>query len=270
MTQNGPTAAPERSFARKTLDAAGDALRFFTRLPVPAAWSAAQPNGIFDGVAAAAPLAGAVAGAVAGEALAACLALGLPPLPAAAFAVIAGVALTGALHQDGLADVADGFGGGRSRERKLQIMRDSSVGAYGASVLTLALGARIALVAALAERLGEEGALLALIAAAALSRPLALLPALLLKPARADGAGRAARPRALCVGFGCGVGALAALLLAGVGPGLAAIAAAVVTALGMTVVSRAQIGGYTGDVCGAATELAEIAALAALVASAAG
>ncbi|MBB3973794.1 adenosylcobinamide-GDP ribazoletransferase [Hansschlegelia beijingensis] len=270
MTPNGPPPPSGRSSPRRALDAAGDALRFFTRLPVPSAWSTPQPERIFDGVAAAAPLAGAVAGAVAGEALGAGLALGLPALPAAAFAVIAGVALTGALHQDALADVADGFGGGATRKRKLEIMRDSSVGAYGVSALTLALGARITLVAALAERLGEEGALLALIAAAALSRPLALLPALLLKPARADGAGRAARPRAASVAVGCGLGALAALLLAGVGAGLAAAAAAAVAALGVTALSRAQIRGYTGDVCGAATEVAEIAALVALVAAAAG
>lgn len=249
----------------RPLDALGDALRFFTRLPIPAGWGSRDPARIFDGVAAMAPVAGLVIGAASALALLTALTLGLPPIAAAAIAVAIGVALSGALHQDGLADVADGFGGGATRERKLAIMRDSGIGAYGASALTLALVARVGLVAGLAETGGLGHAALSLIAASALSRPLALLPTQLLPPARPDGAGAAARPKALSVSIGVALGALGALAF-GRFAGAAAIVIALAAAAAVSALARRQIGGYTGDVCGAAAEIAEIAALAALAA----
>lgn len=254
---------PPVPFVTTCLNASADAVRFFTRLPLPSRFGAAGPGPIFDGVAAAAPLAGVIVGAVSGATLAALLALGLPPLAASVFAIAAAVALTGALHEDALADAADGFGGGRTVEAKLAIMRDSQLGSYGASALTLGLLARVALVAALAERLGPAAAF-ALIAAAAIARPLALLPTRLLAPARADGAAFAAQPGATAVGVGCALGAVAVLALAGPLPGLLALAPAIAATLGVTALARRQIGGVTGDVCGTAAHLAEIAALAGL------
>ncbi|MFC7053872.1 adenosylcobinamide-GDP ribazoletransferase [Hansschlegelia quercus] len=253
-------ASPSRPF-----DAVGDALRFFTRLPVPASWGSRDPARIFDGVAAMAPLAGLVIGCGSAAILLVTLALGLPPLGAAAIATAVGVALSGALHQDGLADVADGFGGGKTLERKLAIMRDSGIGAYGASALTLALVARVGLVAGIAEKAGMGPAALSVIAAATLARPLALFPTQLLPPARVDGAGAAARPKALSVSIGVALGALAALAL-GQFAGAAAIVVALAAAAAVSALARRQIGGYTGDVCGACAEIAEIAALAALAA----
>ncbi|GLK81306.1 adenosylcobinamide-GDP ribazoletransferase [Methylopila turkensis] len=251
---------------RTCLDAVADALRFFTRLSPPERFGARDGAGLFDGVAAAAPLAGAAVGAAAGAVLAAGLWLGLGSLPAAAFAIAAAVALSGALHEDALADVADGFGGGRTREAKLAIMRDSAVGSYGASALALALIARVALAAELGERLGVEAAF-AIAAAAIVARPVAFAPAALLPPARADGAGHAARPSVRAVLTGGFLAAALAMLAAGLGPGLAAAVAATMAALGVTALARRQIGGVTGDVCGAAAHVAEIAALAALVAA---
>lgn len=230
---------------------------------MPDRFGARDPGHVFEGATAAAPLAGVIVGAASGATLALLLGLGLPALAAGVFAVAAAVALSGALHEDALADVADGFGGGRTVEAKLAIMRDSRLGSYGACALTLALVARVALVAALAERLGPTAAF-ALMAAAALSRPLALLPARLLDPARSDGAGHAARPSRAAVAIGCALAALAALGLAGPAPALCAAAAAVVAALGVTWLARRQIGGVTGDVCGTAAHLAEIAALTGL------
>src|SRR5208282_3251017 len=145
----------------------------------------APPDSGFDlnRIAWAAPVAGAVVGFAGVLALAAAEALGLPPLVGAAL-----VAATGALHEDGLADVADGFGGGATRERKLAIMRDSRIGAYGAVALVLALIVRVgALSAALAH--GFSSAAGALVIAAAVSRAGALAPLALLDPARTDGAG---------------------------------------------------------------------------------
>jgi adenosylcobinamide-GDP ribazoletransferase len=267
MTQQPPAHdGPARNAALRSLDAGCDALRFFTRLTPPDRWSAQPPARFFDGVAAAAPLAGALIGVVTVAVAGAAMAIGLPAAAAAVFAVAAGVALSGALHQDGLADVADGFGGGATRDRKLEIMRDSRLGAYGGVALVLALAARIALVAALAAKI-EVGGAAALVAAAALARPAALLPAILLEPARSDGAGHAARPGPRFVAMGCACGAALALTLCGAAAGLVATVAAGAAALAVVEISRRQIGGYTGDVCGAAAEIAEIAALAALVAA---
>ncbi len=94
------------------------------------------------------------------------------------------------MHEDGLADVADGFGGGFSRERKLEIMKDSRIGAFGAVALVLSLGLRASALAALAGT--PLGALLVMTAAGAISRCACLAPLVLLPPARGDGAGRAA------------------------------------------------------------------------------
>src|ERR1700735_5265271 len=105
------------------------------------------------------------------------------PGPSAALVVA-----TGALHEDGLADVADGFGGGATRARKLEIMRDSRIGAYGAIAIALALILRVGALAAALDG-GLWRACSSLLLVAALSRAAALRPLALLPPARADGAG---------------------------------------------------------------------------------
>ena len=116
-----PSLAPGRLIA----DVA-DNLRFFTRLPLGG--RAAPPD--FHRIGWAAPLAGAIVGALGGLSLVVARDLGFPPLLAATLAVTTQIFATGALHEDGLADVADGFGGGRDREAKLVIMRDSRIGAF--------------------------------------------------------------------------------------------------------------------------------------------
>ncbi|MGH6905574.1 MAG: adenosylcobinamide-GDP ribazoletransferase, partial [Geminicoccaceae bacterium] len=125
------------------------ALAFLTRLPVreeppwPAADLAASAP-MFPVVGALIGLAGAIAYALATW-------LGLPPWPAAVGALATTIWLTGALHEDGFADVADGFGGGGTREAKLAIMRDPRIGSYGALALVLAVLARAGAVAGLGE-----------------------------------------------------------------------------------------------------------------------
>jgi len=140
-----------------------------------------------DRIAWAAPVAGAAVGLIGALALALTALLGLPLLLRAAFATAALVVATGALHEDGLADVADGFGGGATPARKLEIMRDSRIGAYGAIALVLALILRVGALAAALDG-GFWRAALSLILVAALSRAAALTPLALLRPARADGA----------------------------------------------------------------------------------
>ncbi|HBC54660.1 MAG TPA: adenosylcobinamide-GDP ribazoletransferase, partial [Alphaproteobacteria bacterium] len=114
-----------------------------------------------------APLAGVIIGGVGAAIYALCLWLGLGPLLAAALAVAAMLLTTGALHEDGLSDVADGFGGGRDRDHKLAIMADSRIGTYGTAALILCLLLRIA---ALVELHDVARVSIALIASASLSR----------------------------------------------------------------------------------------------------
>jgi adenosylcobinamide-GDP ribazoletransferase len=182
------------------------------------------------------------------------------PVPlAAGLAVGVGVLVTGALHEDGLADTADGLGGGRTPERALEIMRDSRIGSYGALALMFSVGFRWAAVAGMAPAQGA----LALIVAHCVSRA-ALAPApLMAEYAREQGLGRALdgvrasdAAIALLVGF-------AISLVAGVG-GLVAMAAALAAGGAVLALLVRRLGGYTGDGLGAIQQAAEIAALLAL------
>ena len=201
-----------------------------------------------------------------GYALAA--ALGLPPMMAATVAVATQVVATGALHEDGLADIADGFGGGAGRARKLEIMRDSRVGTYGAATLALALVMRVAAFAALAE---PGAVMVAAITAGALSRAAVVAVMRVLDPARSDGLGAAAgRPDERTVAAALAIAAgLALVLLLPAGPGVvgAALVGAAVGASGLAWLAHRQIGGQTGDVLGAAQQAAEITTLALIVAA---
>jgi adenosylcobinamide-GDP ribazoletransferase len=239
-------------------------LRFYSRLPTPVgADGHAMPD--FRGAVRALPVAGALIGACGGLALILARALGIPALPAAACAIAALVAVTGALHEDGLADVADGFGGGATRESKLEIMRDSRLGSYGATALVLSLLLRVAALAAIAEQ-GAWLAVTALVAAGAVSRTAGLLPLMILNPARSDGAGSAAlRPHSDALRFAFLSAGILSLLPAAAGAHLDQIAladfGAMVVAVLVAKLAQRQIGGLTGDVLGAAQQGAEVVAL---------
>lgn len=237
-------------------------LRFFSRLPVPMPRRATEAAGL-AGAAAMAPLAGAIIGLFPAVVLLLALALAVPPIIAATLGIAMLVAVTGALHEDGLADVADGFGGGRTRERKLEIMRDSRIGTFGACALVLSLFFRVTALGALAASSGMLGAA-ALVAAAAASRTACLMPLVLLPPARADGAGASAgRPSPVAIVI-AGLLAIAiglAVLAANVSLGriASAVVLAAISGLAVCALAWRQIGGHTGDVAGAAQQVAEIA-----------
>ncbi|MGI3900864.1 MAG: adenosylcobinamide-GDP ribazoletransferase [Janthinobacterium lividum] len=247
-------------------------LRFYTRLPLPdlrlETDHAPQP---FARCLRWAPLAGAVVGAGGAVALTLAWDLGLPPVVAAALALLVTVLTSGGLHEDGLADLADGFGGGRTRERKLDIMRDSRLGSYGALAIGFSLLLRTACVAALVERGGPALAAAALIGAGAASRGFGLMPMALLPAARSDGLGHGAgRLPATVLPTAAGLGAAICLVVpaivgadwsrAAMALGLAALAAGWTTRL-----ARRQIGGHTGDVAGACQQLCEVALLLGLL-----
>ncbi|MGB3315738.1 MAG: adenosylcobinamide-GDP ribazoletransferase [Albidovulum sp.] len=209
------------------------------------------------------PLVGLAIGLIAALACGLGLWIGLPPLMAALLALAAGVLATGAMHEDGLADLADGFGGGGDRDRKLEIMRDSRIGSYGVVALILALAFRVTGIATLAE---AGSAMAALIGIAAASR--AMLPAalLLMPAARSDGLGKSAAgddPTPAMIAGGIGF-----LCLLPLGPGTAILTgfAMVLTALILAGIAMRQIGGQTGDVMGAMQQMAEIAGWAVLAA----
>ena len=204
------------------------------------------------------PLVGALVGAVGAGVLAL-----MPTALGAIWALVAMAALTGALHEDGLADMADGLGGGSTVARKLEIMRDSRVGSYGALAIVLSVAVRGVAVAALAGRGG-----LALMAAGSLSRAAMGVPMLLLRPARADGLGAALGRVPMASAFGCaGLALVVALLTLPWAGAVAAVGMAVLAALVVSEVARRQIGGFTGDVLGGCAVVVEAVVLTVMAAS---
>ncbi|HEV8249009.1 MAG TPA: adenosylcobinamide-GDP ribazoletransferase [Gaiellaceae bacterium] len=208
------------------------------------------------------PLVGAAVGAAMGG-VATGLAGPLPPLAAAALALAAGAVLTGAMHLDALADSADALGA-RSRAAALEIMRDPRIGPFGVLALTLDVLTKAVALAALT---AAGGAVLPAIAAGAAARATAPVLAVALPAARADGSGAELARRG-----GLGVAATAAaigLVVAAVASGWAGVAIFATAALvagGVAVAARRRFGGATGDVLGAAVELAETAGLLVAVA----
>lgn len=237
------------------------ALMLLTRLPV-ARWAGPTPVPL-AGTLWAWPLVGAALGAATGAIMQAGLAMGLPPLLAAAWALAALLLATGALHEDGLADTADGIFGGRTPARRLEIMRDSRIGSYGALALGLSLLLRATAMAALARH-----PIAAFAAAGALSRAAIFLPLLLTHPARNNGLAAAlgTPPRATAFA-GLALALLIALLLLPLRPALGSAAAAALCGWGLAALSRRAIGGHTGDILGASAVLAECAALTVLAAN---
>ena len=211
------------------------------------------------------PLVGGLIGVVSAGVLGFGVLLGLPDLATALIAIGAIVLLTGAIHEDGLADVADGFGGGFNRFARLEIMRDSRVGAYGVIALVLSIGLKAALLAALIGA-GIQIAAVAVIVAAMASR---LTPVLLMRylaRARRDGMAVAAgTPDAASVRIAWGLSLAGLLLLPSWPAMLMTLAAVLVVFVGLGALATRRIGGQTGDVLGAGQQVTELLVLLGLV-----
>jgi adenosylcobinamide-GDP ribazoletransferase len=247
------------------------ALQFLTRVPVPAslgysaAWLQASVRHF--------PAVGLLVGAFAALVLWAAAHL-WPAAVAVALSMGATVWLTGAFHEDGLADTCDALGGAVSRERALEIMKDSRLGSYGTIGLVAVLGLKAAALYGLAVR-DLDATLAALPLAHALSRA---APVLLLRllPYAGDAAQAKAKPMATTASDGnvavallwCVVAAALACAwhLDAAHVLLAALAAAVV-AFAMARWLRLRLGGFTGDTLGAAQQGAELAVYLALLAA---
>jgi adenosylcobinamide-GDP ribazoletransferase len=229
-------------------------LVFLTRLPLAASAGTGIARACW-----AFPIAGMIVGLVAAAVYALAHRLGLPAWPAAALSVAATLAATGCLHEDGLADTADGFGGGKTRDSKLAIMRDSRIGTYGVCALAIGLLLRVSAVASLADTALVVPALLAAHGAAR-----AMLPVFMyfMPPARDDGLSfNAGSPPREGVAVAAVLGIL--LLVFCLGPVLGIVALILIIAVAALVawLSLVQIDGQTGDVLGALEQACEIVIL---------
>lgn len=246
------------------------ALQFFTRIPVTgrlADWVGYSPAMLrastahFPGVG---WLVGGVCALVFGGLL-----VGLPPVPAAPWVAALGctvvsVMLTGAFHEDGLADLADGLGGSHQRERALEIMKDSRIGSFGAIALVLALFTKVALLALLAQA-APYLAVLVLFAAHVTSRT---APLFVIKRMAhvGDAAGSKSKPLAESLAWGSFFAgllwwALAMGLVAWRLPGAPWWAGVLGAALGLAWMARLlhrRLQGFTGDGLGATQQVSEI------------
>jgi len=186
--------------------------------------------------------------------------MGLPASVAATLVVGLAAWLTGALHLDGLADTVDGFGGGRDRDAVLRIMRDPSIGSYGATALVMVIGLKVAAIAAL---LGRDDALAFVVVAPVLSRwSIAALAAALPYARPEGGLGQAVTHERDVAGPVAATAIAAIIVLPSLGlDGLIAWAVVAVTTVWMATAAQHRIGGVTGDVFGASVEVAEASVL---------
>jgi len=247
------------------------ALGFMTRVPVPARFFEDGDNALSNDAGSFA-LAGALIALPGALLLLIGAIAGAPSLVTATLAVFATIVLTGALHEDGLADTADGFGGGASPERRLEIMRDSAIGTYG----MLAIGGSVLFQVTALGSLADAGAMqaaFAFIVAHAASRAAMVWHWSKTTPARTDGvAAGSGQPdrqavNAALISAGL-VLALAAILATGIFvTALAAIAASAAT-IGFSRLSGRMIGGHTGDTIGATEQIARSVMLVGLAMSA--
>ncbi|WP_371808135.1 adenosylcobinamide-GDP ribazoletransferase [Ruegeria sp. HKCCD7239] len=235
------------------------ALVLLTRLPLPR-----LPEHVFERQADAAwafPVVGLVVGLLASAIGWACVAVNLPPLASAILVIAVLILCTGAMHEDGLADTVDGFWGGFTPERRLEIMKDSQIGTYGVLALLISQGLRVVLIATLL----SQGGLSGILAACIVSR--AAMPVLMASLPNARRAGLShsvGAPSAGSVALGALVALVCAMVLVGA-PAMAAILVIAICLFVIAVVAKAKIRGQTGDVLGATQQVSEIAFLLVLV-----
>ncbi|MCZ4350988.1 adenosylcobinamide-GDP ribazoletransferase [Roseovarius aestuarii] len=236
------------------------ALGLLSRLPI-ARLPIARQSGTRGAQAAwAYPLAGLVLAGIAGLAGIVAQWFGLPASLTALIMLALLVILTGAMHEDGLADSVDGMWGGWEPARRLEIMKDSHIGTYGVIALILSLGARWAALYGLLDA-GTTVAVAAMIVAAMASRSAMPVVMWALPHARTQGlshhVGRVAGRTALT---GAAIAGCGALLLVGQ-TAIPALIVAGAVVFGITRLTKAKIGGQTGDILGATQQIVEISLL---------
>lgn len=250
---------PDRDTATFRTSDVATALALLTRLPTPGGDHTRSSQAAW-----AYPLAGLVVGTIAALTGAIATGLGLAAAITAGLILIAGVLTTGAMHEDGLADSADGLWGGWDPARRLEIMKDSQIGTYGVLALILSFGLRWTALTMLIDTGQFAGAILA---AAVLSR--APMTALMcaLPHARSDGLSHSTGKATLRAAQ---IAASLALILGLLCIGLTVIPVAIaimLTTIIIALIAKAKIGGQTGDILGATQQVSEIIALIVLTTS---
>lgn len=242
-------------------------LKFLSRLPVPFSRTIDAPP--FNQTLRMFSVVGALIGVSVALVLLAGTYLQLPPLLAALIAVAAGMLVTGGLHEDGLADTADGFGGGKTRARRLEIMRDSRIGSYGALALIVAVGMRAAAYAALMP-LSPTALMFVVIACQSFSRAVMVDLLWATAPARSDGLSVYAGQPSNGVALTAILVGLALTVVAGYFTqfenSILALGLGLLATAGIRQLAIRLIGGQTGDVCGAVQVTCEVMMLSAFVA----
>lgn len=242
------------------------ALQFFTRLPIPR-WVGFDPCWLHQ-ASRYFPAVGMVVGVIAAAAYALAGRFWPPPI-VALLSTVAGIYLTGAFHEDGFADTCDGFGGGTTPQRVLEIMQDSRIGAYGAIGIGLLLAIKCTTLACLPSGMAIAG----LLAAHPLSRLVATMLICTMRYVKPEGKAKPLAQRMSmaewCIAAVTVAPLLCALIIAGwlSWQGLAAGMAAVIVAAGwLAHAFRRRLGGYTGDCLGAVQQMSEAAFYLALLA----
>ncbi|MEK0081577.1 adenosylcobinamide-GDP ribazoletransferase [Benzoatithermus flavus] len=234
---------------------------FLTRFPVPMDGSVTMRD--LARAVYAFPVMGAAVGLLGGLGFMVASWVGLPSLPGALIALVCMIVATGALHEDGLADTADGLGAGPDREKALAIMRDSRIGSYGAIAIMLSLLGRLM---ALAPMWDPKLVTAVLVGAGMTSRAMMPVVMLLQPSAKATGlAAEAGRPDAPRVAIGLVVSVLACLVLLPIHFALPALLSAALAALLLATWLGRRFGGCTGDTLGAVQQVGELAFLFAIV-----
>ena len=243
------------SFLRQETAYAIVAVQFLTRLPVPVL-SGFEPSWMDKSIAYF-PLVGSIVGAMSAIVWLAANQVWQPPI-AAILAIAAGIAATGAFHEDGLADTADGLGGGLTREKRLLIMKDSRIGTYGTVVLVTALALKVASLAVMSPWAGA----VALLAAHTCGRIVPVVASKLVPYAGVSEGAKIAPmiPTDRRLAFAVTTGLVPALFIPFV-PMLAALLVGVAASTWLLAKARKLIGGQTGDVLGAAEQVFEVAVL---------
>lgn len=253
-----------REFMRDT----ARAVAFLSRIPVSTSFFAGH-DGKLARVSRAFPLAGLLIALPAALAFGALLALHADPLMAALLALTVQTITTGALHEDGLSDTADGLGAGKDRERALAIMKDSRIGTYGAAALILSFGLRAAALAAIARHVMPIDGAIALLATAVLSRGAMVWHWYALPPAKPDGiAASAGQPDGdtmqLALLTALGLGTLFIWSSLGVPALVLCLLVIAAATFFVTGHMRRRLSGHTGDTIGATQQICEIASLCTL------
>ncbi len=233
---------------------------FLTRLPVPldikfSMAAVGSASRCF-------PLVGVIVGGISGAVFYGAILLNLPLLLCAFLALAAQVVLTGALHEDAIGDVADGFGGGATKDKKLEIMRDSRVGTYAVVTLILVMGMKAAVLSSFND---PNIAFSVIVSSAVASRGMLTWGMYLLAPASDNGLGASAgKPALITALWALFFTILLPLLVLGPFLGSIGILAAIVGAVLISGIALRQIGGQTGDVLGSIQQFAELFFLIAL------